>query len=56
LPPTPIALPGKAALDAAFNPAQTDALYFVAKGDGTSVFSNNLDDHNKAVEQYILKK
>ncbi|MGN0919132.1 MAG: endolytic transglycosylase MltG [Oxalobacter sp.] len=56
LPPTPIALPGKAALEAAFHPAETDALYFVARGDGTSEFSNNLDDHNKAVEQYILKK
>ncbi len=56
LPPTPIALPGKAALEAAFYPAETDALYFVARGDGTSQFSSNLDDHNKAVEQYILKK
>jgi len=56
LPPTPIALPGKAALEATFHPAETDALYFVARGDGTSEFSSNLDDHNKAVEKYILKK
>ncbi|HIC7209020.1 endolytic transglycosylase MltG [Burkholderia stabilis] len=53
LPPTPIALPGVAALQAAINPAQTSALYFVAKGDGTSVFSDTLGDHNKAVDKYI---
>jgi UPF0755 protein len=53
LPPTPIALPGAAALQAAVNPAQTTALYFVAKGDGTSVFSDTLGDHNKAVDKYI---
>ncbi len=53
LPPTPIALPGKEALEAAFYPAETDALYFVAKGDGTSHFSRNLDEHNKAVDKYI---
>ena len=53
LPPTPIALPGKEALEAAFYPAKTDALYFVAKGDGTSHFSRNLDEHNKAVDKYI---
>jgi UPF0755 protein len=52
LPPTPIALPGAASLSAAFNPAQTDALYFVARKDGTSQFSVNLDDHNHAVNQY----
>ncbi len=56
LPPTPIALPGISSLEAAFHPTETDALYFVSRGDGTSQFSNNLDDHNKAVEQYILKK
>ena len=56
LPPTPIAFPGKSSLEAAFNPTETDALYFVSRGDGTSQFSSNLDDHNKAVEQYILKK
>ncbi|AOK29525.1 aminodeoxychorismate lyase [Burkholderia singularis] len=53
LPPTPIALPGEAALRAAVNPAVTSALYFVAKGDGTSVFSDTLGDHNKAVDKYI---
>lgn len=53
LPPTPIALPGAAALQAAVSPAATSALYFVAKGDGTSVFSDTLGDHNKAVDKYI---
>ena len=53
LPPTPIALPGKDALNAAFHPAETDALYFVARGDGTSHFSRNLNEHNKAVDKYI---
>lgn len=52
LPPTPIALPGQAALEAAVNPAQTQALYFVARGDGSSEFSVNLDDHNRAVNRY----
>ncbi|MBC3868647.1 endolytic transglycosylase MltG [Undibacterium oligocarboniphilum] len=52
LPPTPIALPGQASLSAALNPAQSDALYFVAKGDGTSHFSDNLDAHNRAVNQF----
>ena len=53
LPPTPIAMPGKAALLAAVQPAPTKALYFVARGDGTSQFSANLDDHNRAVNKYI---
>lgn len=52
LPPTPIAMPGKAALLAAVQPANTRSLYFVAKGDGTSQFSNTLEEHNRAVNQY----
>ncbi|PSB92123.1 endolytic transglycosylase MltG [Candidatus Pandoraea novymonadis] len=50
--PTPIALPGHASLSAVLNPAKTDALYFVACGDGTSHFSLNLQEHNRAVEKY----
>lgn len=52
LPPTPIAMPGKAALLAAVRPERTKALYFVARGNGTSQFSDNLADHNRAVNQY----
>jgi UPF0755 protein len=52
LPPTPIALPGKAALLAAVQPAASDALYFVARGDGSSQFSASLDEHNRAVNKY----
>ncbi|MGI4845703.1 MAG: endolytic transglycosylase MltG [Janthinobacterium lividum] len=52
LPPTPIALPGLQSLHAALAPAKTEALYFVARGDGTSQFSDNLNDHNRAVNQY----
>ena len=52
LPPTPIAMPGKAALLAAVQPAATQALYFVARGDGSSVFSRTLDEHNQAVNKY----
>ncbi|HCI53133.1 MAG TPA: endolytic transglycosylase MltG [Gallionella sp.] len=52
LPPTPIALPGAGALKAALHPAKTDALYFVARGDGSSKFSSNLSEHNRAVYQY----
>ena len=52
LPPTPIALPGVQSLTAALGPAKTDALYFVSRGDGTSKFSDNLPDHNRAVNQY----
>lgn len=52
LTPTPIALPGMAALQATLHPAQTDALYFVARGDGSSHFSSSLIAHNRAVNQY----
>lgn len=52
LPPTPIALPGVQSLAAATAPAKTEALYFVSRGDGTSHFSINLNEHNKAVNQY----
>jgi UPF0755 protein len=52
LPPTPIAMPGKAALLAAVKPAATQAVYFVARGDGTSQFSATLDEHNRAVNKY----
>ncbi|WP_414830679.1 endolytic transglycosylase MltG [Alteromonas sp. H39] len=56
LPPTPIAMAGKPAIDAALQPLQTDALYFVSRGDGTHQFSTNLEDHNSAVYQYQIKK
>lgn len=52
LPPTPIALPGAAALAAVMHPDKTDALYFVARGDGTSYFSSKLSEHNQAVNKY----
>jgi UPF0755 protein len=55
LPPTPIAMPGRNALKAAVQPAPSNALYFVAKGDGTSHFSATLDDHNSAVNRYQRK-
>nr|MBP7545486.1 endolytic transglycosylase MltG [Acidovorax sp.] len=52
LPPTPIAMPGKAALLAAVQPQATRALYFVARGDGSSHFSATLEEHNRAVNRY----
>jgi UPF0755 protein len=52
LPPTPISMPGKASLLAAVQPAPGKFLYFVAKGDGTSHFSESLDEHNRAVNKY----
>lgn len=52
LPPTPIAMPGLASLQAALHPAPSQALYFVARGDGSSVFSETLDEHNQAVNRY----
>jgi len=55
LPPTPIALPGRASLRAALRPAQTKALYYVSRGDGTSQFSRSLEEHNRAVSKYQLK-
>lgn len=56
LPPTPIAMPGRDALLAAVAPARTDALYFVARGDGTSEFSATLDAHNRAVDKFQRKR
>jgi UPF0755 protein len=52
LPPTPIALPGLASIQATLNPADSKALYFVSRGDGTSHFSNSLEEHNRAVTKY----
>lgn len=56
LPPTPISMPGNDALLAAVRPVRTKALYFVARGDGTSQFSETLADHNRAVDKYQRRK
>lgn len=56
LPPTPISMPGWASLLAAVKPADTRALYFVARGDGSSQFSATLDEHNAAVRKFQLQK
>lgn len=56
LPPSPIALPGRAALAAALDPAEDEALYFVARGDGTHAFSRTLEEHQRAVRRYQLQR
>ena len=55
LPPTPISLPSKASIMAALHPATVDLLYFVGRGDGSSIFSKDLSEHNRAVKQFQRK-
>ena len=56
LPPTPISMPSAASIEAAAHPEPSKYLYFVSRGDGTSEFSTNLRDHNRAVNRFILKR
>ena len=56
LPPTPIAMPGRAAIHAALQPASGDALYFVAKGDGSHYFSSTFEEHQRAVQRYQIQQ
>ncbi len=56
LPPTPISMPGLASLRAALRPAHTLTLYYVSRGDGSSQFSRTLEEHNRAVAKYQLKR
>jgi UPF0755 protein len=56
LPPRPISMPGRESLMATIHPAASDALYFVSKGDGGSAFSRTLDEHNRAVQKFQLKR
>ena len=54
--PTPISMPSAASIEAAAHPEPSKYLYFVSRGDGTSEFSTNLRDHNRAVNRFILKR
>jgi UPF0755 protein len=56
LPPTPIAMPGAAAIDAALNPESGSSLYFVARGDGSHQFSDTIDEHRRAVRKYQINQ